>query len=567
MLIDQNSILDGVEQLKELGNRARQASNDALRATLNASFSGVSGLDQLGGNHGGVINGGPGSAIAVMQSYAEQVEWLSGALAASYQALTGQNAFVARGMDIADEGGAVGEDGVSFPPRPRPRFDSFTFVPPVVTPALSINQLNMDFSATRIGELVQASQMWHRMSADVSSIAGELQAVASDLGSRNRGDVIEAAIGKIAEVARAGETFATNSTIMAQSVERVNVVQQQGALTVAMAMPAINAILNPVARAAAERSFLMSFPASYTPAVATGVPPIRNLMVMDPAPDGGGEVALGMGHVEGTGSKHNATGLRAPGAPLEALTALQRAVGAGDFGTVQAGVDDLARVDGAALDSVVRGADVGTTAASTGTLTAPPSIAAPGLVSTGAGAGGAGGSLPGPVGGPLAAGGPLGGVGQSPTSTAGAGRAPLPGAPLPGGVQATGGVAPVGSAAAAGRPGFGRLASGAPVAAGLPSGVGGTRAPGGMPGGAPGGVSGAGMTNGAVGSAASRSGGGTAPRGMMPMMGAPMAGQAQGKQSKVKSVTSAVEEDANVAALLGERPAVVPGVIGAWARG
>ncbi|WP_460490789.1 hypothetical protein [Corynebacterium nasicanis] len=54
---------------------------------------------------------------------------------------------------------------------------------------------------------------------------------------------------------------------------------------------------------------------------------------------------------------------------------------------------------------------------------------------------------------------------------------------------------------------------------------------------------------------------------MMPMMGAPMAGQAPGKQAKVKSVTSAVEEEVNVAALLGERPAVVPGVIGAWARG
>lgn len=552
--IDHDSVISGVKELEAIGSAATRVAEKARLNSLNASFSGVSGLDQLGGNHGGVINGGPGSAIAVMQSYAEQVEWLSGALAASYQALTGQNAFVARGMDIADEGGAVGEDGVSFPPRPRPRFDSFTFVPPVVTPALSINQLNMDFSATRIGELVQASQMWHRMSADVSSIAGELQAVASDLGSRNRGDVIEAAIGKVAEVARAGETFAANSTVMAQSVERVNVVQQQGALTVAMAMPAINAILDPVARAAAEQSFLMSFPASYTPAVATGVPPIRNLMVMDPAPDGGGEVALGMGHVEGTGSKHNATGLRAPGAPLEALTSLQRAMGAGDFGTVQAGVDDLAGVNGAPLDSVVRGADVGTTAASTGTLTAPPGIGAPGLVPSGAGAGGAGVSLPGPMGGPIATGGPLGGLGQSPTSTAGAGRTPLPG-----GMQATGGVGPVGSAAAAGRPGVGRLSGGAQAAAGLPNGVAGTRLPGGAPA--------AGMATGAVGTAASKSGGGMAPRGMMPMMGAPMAGQAQGKQSKVKSVTSAVEEETNVAALLGERPAVVPGVIGAWARG
>lgn len=54
---------------------------------------------------------------------------------------------------------------------------------------------------------------------------------------------------------------------------------------------------------------------------------------------------------------------------------------------------------------------------------------------------------------------------------------------------------------------------------------------------------------------------------MMPMMGAPMAGQGQSKPAKVRTVTSVVEEDDNVAALLGESKPVVPGVIGAWARG
>lgn len=52
------------------------------------------------------------------------------------------------------------------------------------------------------------------------------------------------------------------------------------------------------------------------------------------------------------------------------------------------------------------------------------------------------------------------------------------------------------------------------------------------------------------------------------MMGAPMAGSGQqSKAAKVRTVTSGVEEDANVAALLGERHPVVPGVIGAWVRG
>lgn len=55
---------------------------------------------------------------------------------------------------------------------------------------------------------------------------------------------------------------------------------------------------------------------------------------------------------------------------------------------------------------------------------------------------------------------------------------------------------------------------------------------------------------------------------MMPMMGAPMAGagNSSAKTTKVRTVTSAVEEGENLTALLGERGPVVPGVIGAWVR-
>ena len=74
MLINHDSILGGVEELAAIGSHALEVALNASQATLNGSFSGVSGLDQLGGGHGGVINGGAGSAITVLQSYAEQVE-------------------------------------------------------------------------------------------------------------------------------------------------------------------------------------------------------------------------------------------------------------------------------------------------------------------------------------------------------------------------------------------------------------------------------------------------------------------------------------------------------------
>lgn len=53
-----------------------------------------------------------------------------------------------------------------------------------------------------------------------------------------------------------------------------------------------------------------------------------------------------------------------------------------------------------------------------------------------------------------------------------------------------------------------------------------------------------------------------------PMAGAAHGGAGQGTRSKkIKTITSRVEESQNLRALLGERPAVVPGVIGHWARG
>lgn len=565
MFINHDSILGGVEKLQSIGRQAIAMVTEANQATLNNSFSGVSGLDQLGGGHGGVINGGAGSAITVLQSYAEQVEWLSGALAASYQALTGQNAFVARGMDIADEGGAVGADGVSFPTRPRPRFENFSFMPPMVLPALSIEQLSADFSATRIAECVAASRLWHSLSAETAAIAQSLDAVAQELAGSNRGEVIEAAIDKISQVARAGDTFAQNSRTMGSSVERLSAIKQDGALKVNFTRAALAAIVDPVQRTAAEQSFLQSFPAMYMPSVVTGIPPIRNLMVMDPTADGGGDIALGMNDVEGKGSKHDAAGHRAPGATLDALTSMQHTRGAGDFATVQAGADGLAGVGGGEL---LQAGELGTTAASTGTLPAPSTMGATGAPSFGAGGPAAPGQGVGP-GGPVPVGG-LGSMGAAATTAAGRARGPqtfgggMPLAGAPGGAGAAGAVR---SGRAGGiTPGVG---AGGGRSAGIPgtagSAVAGTGAGAGSALRAPAAAAGAAAPAGT--GAASRSTGAQPGRGMMPMMGSPMAGQGQSKSARVRTVTSAVEEDVNVAALLGERQPVVPGVIGAWARG
>lgn len=530
MILDQQSILDGILKLKEIRQKAINYAGEANQVTLNRSFSGVSGLDQLGGEHGGVVNGGTGSAMTVLRSYVEQVAWLSGALTASYAALVGQNAFVARGLDIADEGGTVGEEGIHFPERPQPRFENFSFSLPVVMPATSLSELAAEFTATKIGDLVDALRMWNSLSEAVGGIAEELHAVAGELGARNRGAVTDAAIDRITDVAHAGETFSANAATMSDSVMKVSNAKQKGNVEVHLALHALGQIPDPVQRAAAEQAFLREFPARYTPDVLTGVPPIRNLMVMNPGADGGGDIALGMGEIAGAGSRSGTAGLHGlsnPGALLDAaLPVLQQLAGAGDFGTVQDGVQALHGIG-----------DMETTAASVGTLPGAPALTG----GTPAGLGGSGltTSLPGA---PL----PLS---RAETSTAGSGR----GVTVPGGPSATGmfgGTGPLGTLA--GRPSPHREGT-----ARLPLG------PGANP--VVGGGGGTGATGAGVGHGAHNR--------MAPMMGAPLGGahaaqQGQGSASrKVRTVTSAVEEDTNMVALLGERRPVVPGVIGAWTRG
>lgn len=662
--IDTASIEQSIQELKSLYSEASNTARGAHRVTLNGAFSAVSGLDQLGGGHGAVITGGPGSAAIVLDSYAEQIDWLTEAMQASYTALTGQNTYVSRGMDIADEGGAVGADAVTFPQRPMPRFENFSFTLPVVMPALSIDQLSMEFSATNIGAATAAAATWKSLSTAIAQVAAGLHGVAGKLAGANSGDVISAAVEKISSVAAAGDTFAGNAAVMTASVQQLAAIKSQGAVQVNLARTALAAIVLPAERIAAEQAFLAAFPASFSPSVVTGVPPIRNLMVMDGGAGGGGEIALGMETIDGDGPAQT-SGRNPAGGVAGSLNAMQAVSGGSQFNTVNRGISELSRVghNAAELDSVVAVDGLGTTGASLGSPLAS-GIPGPGissgaltLPSSGSVTGGAGmvtgaGGIP-PLrglgaGGGFSSGGRLGGGsgGGSGMGVASGGGpratfAPLAAPNLSGGISSSGripGVLPasglssgtagswgtpgwatpavsgmgapmmggfggamgqpgtLGSPGMSGKPGGGRPSPGDLGGVGSPNGgparFGGATAPGmgggsarsGLPGGggstvgdpnpsrlgaASGSVAaGTGATTGA-GQTGARSGAQAGGRGMVPMMGAPMGGAAgnQSKAAKVKAVTSEVEEEGNIAALLGERGPVVPGVIGAWVRG
>ncbi|WP_231686416.1 hypothetical protein [Corynebacterium deserti] len=517
----------------------------------------MSGLDQLGTSHASVMEGGIGDSNTILTSYAEQIDWLKAALEASVEALSGQDELFARGMDIADIGGTVVEDSVTFPSRPAPRFESFVFNPPVVHSSMSLDALCSQFSGTNSGAVLEAQNSWSSMASAISNVSASLSSIADELLAENSGETFEQAAARIHEVSAAGATFSANARMMGASVGTLNRIYMGHRMQVFMAAASIKAILDPFQRAAAEKAFLASFQATFQADVMTGIPPISNLMQMKGSNGESGGIALGMDEIAGEGKQWSAAGLTPQGAAafsqsaqaVQGLNNVAAQAGAGSFGTV------ADNVEGLNIGEMLTSAASAGQGLNTSTLPSSQSIAG-GL---GSGAGGSGMI-------PQAA--MVGGPGMNGSAF--------------GANTTSGRMSPAGSGVISdvmmGSKTHGASAGGAGMGPMMAGGVGGAAGAGGASQSKQ--LRQAGPAAGASAQSSSglgiAQGGGKAstsvPRTMMPMM--PMAGAGgtgagvQGRTSgKVKSVTSAVEEDRNMAALLGDRGAVVPGVIGEWVRG
>lgn len=572
--IDSEILGRQINEIEELASEANTLFADGEQGALSAAYSEVSGLDQMGASHGAVMQGGVGSAVQTLQKYAEQVAWLRDGLRATERSLTGQEGLASRALQIADEGGAVGEEMTLFPARPDQTFADFDFPSPSVAIPSSLSELSAAFASTDGAAVAASAESWSSMAKNATMLAENIRMTAWDIAEVNKSDSINAAVDKALEVADAADVFATNAGLMSTSVTYMGQVADAGALHVAMAELAIAFIEDPAEREAAEQAFLQSFMGSEFPsAVESAMPVIRNLMKLEQGGTGGGELQASMGLVDGNGRPGPLARLNAGSQQLESLLADPAQIGPGSFAEVSKNM--------AELDNVKPGGGVGSIG---------------GLATEAAGANLGALNAVTPV-----AGMPGAGAHASASPAIGSFGAPAVGgmAPFGRGVDSAGrGVAPVGRGAASidGARGFnpdlsvaktqaaGVGAGAAPaglggigagmggIAGGVPFGAGGGRAGQGSGKGmgsvlAPGFSSGVAMTgpNGAVPVATT---GSAMARGMMPMAGMPMAAQQQeNKRGKVKTVTSAVEEEGNIAALLGDLPPVVPGPIGAWARG
>lgn len=572
----------------------------------------------MGSVHQRVLETDPGSASNSIRAFTEQLEWLDDSLGREARGFQAQEDANSRGMEIADAGGEIGIESMPIMNQPEPGYSPFGFSMPVVNVGTDIVKLATDLMSTQIWNVSEANARWSSLASEVDDIVSGLQEAAGSLEGENDSEATSRAAAKIREVAASGSHFVANAKVMGEKLTGFHA-KLMGMQPTAMAMAMeVMAIPEPVEREIAEKAALAALQPDLQRFAVEAMPYQHALMEQSPA-SGGGGVDAGLAGVDGDGQRYTTDAVVWPKKIAEAIA--RGDLGPGNFDVVNGNVDGLEEVGMSpqeindfhqqmhtsgrnALEKLglgdhvaIGGNEVSTQGASMPGVTAPN---------------GAMGQVPSGTAHPVAAGANAGALNNSgamaPTATgqsvtsgmapmmaagrpADAGRGVLGGQSPRGGIGSAAGnvsggadIARAGRGAQSGlhlgrgagapyagvgsgvRAGHGNaLGGGSGVRAGLGSGAGNGAGAGMRPGVGGGLVSG---TGGGEGAAAARGGnvgrstGGA--RAYGPMMG--MRGGKDSEKKRVKSVTTQVERDPNKRDLLGEPPAVVPGVIGDWVR-
>ena len=608
MQINLSNLFNQLSEIKGLSERLRGVA-DGAHSPLNSGFSPVLGIKDVGGIHERVLTHDPGSAQHSLEGFNRQLSWLADTLKTELASFESQDELTSRGLDVADAGGGGGAVSMPIVSQPDPGYSPFGFTIPIVDTGASIMGLASNLFSTRFWDVSEANARWGALSGEVAEIVAGLENSAASLEAENDSEATTRAAQKIREVAQAGTHFIANASVMQQKLfgfqaQLMNVQPEAIALAFEVA-----AIPEPATRQAAEQAALVYMQGVLQQQVISAMPYQHALMDAAP-PSGGGDTSTHFGAVMGDGNRYNTDGVTWPKPIAEAIE--NGTMGPGSFGvadghiqgleSVGMGADDIARFHnelhnrgrsilselgfGDALAPINAG-EVNTSAANAGLSALDPVRGgAPGSLAATSGAA----NMPAGVNG-------LGGLGSGAVGqgSGAIGLADGRGNTLPGGVAGHSGRLPEMSANpttnAAGFGGAGASFGGPqtgthPVLGGLPGAVTGTGqqregrtslSGGGLVGGgaiSTGGSGGVGNAGGAGGVLGAPGGAGSARQGvgsargagmrMMPMMGG-MARGGEGER-RVKSVTTQVERDPNRRDLLGEAPAVLPGVIGDWVR-
>lgn len=500
------------QELKEITLVAGEIKSHLAKANISGAYSPLIGLDQIGANHGIVLKGGAGSASTVLQSMTQQIGWLHDALRASHGALIGQEDYARHGIDIADEGGSVGGETVRFPTRPETAYEDFSFSHPIVVQPATMDALVHGLAATQEQEVFFGMQSWSDMSRLALEVAMRLRKVATDLSEGNKGEVIDRAVERINEVAQTSEVFSGNAKVMAGEVSKLIGIKTMLWLEAATANSGIKAITDPAARVASERAALVHFQQKLQRIVDRSVPDIRNLMNINASTAGGGGGAeIGMDDIAGNGRASTvglgATGINAGGR----VDTQSKHFAAPSFESVHDAQRQLEKVGADSVGThMAHAAGFPHDAPRFGAAHTIPHVVGGAATNNGLNALGL----------------PLSGMNTHKSGAPATPRFAVGGKNhIPHGIH---------------HAGDSLRQTGARYQ-----------------------WAGHAMHGESPGSATRQNQAGGR---MMPMMATPTGASQGNKRGKIKSVTSSVEADKNIAALIGERDAVVPGVIGSWVR-
>ena len=551
MYLDVNAVQQSASLLE--GAVQRLNSPDIFKGVdKRTNYSSVSGLDQAGRMHQVI------SSVSQPEATRGLAVFLSNAAGLLRDQADG---FVAVDAGIGESfrsGGGDVSGGVRISTPDAPLVSPFSVVTPAAGRPWSLEQLVAQLSATDVASMSGISQNWAATSDSVTEALSVIPEVVGLLSGSAETLAIGNAIDHIGLIASSGAQYGINAGVLAGLTAGLVTVSEASSIQAATTLGIVRLAVHPIASHGIEQSYLSGYGPQLTVELVPTVPPFD--MLLPPL----GSVSGGV--VDGGG-----VGALIPEFRKQALSPVVRDAldhaGWGDVAhatTPAEIVEQVGKPNPDLLDLIASGATPTQVASATAPSLPPIGTLPTGGAGAAAGAGALAGGAASAVGG-LGAAGAGGGLG---------GAVPLAGR---GAAGVSGGVgAGVGGVGAGGRAGAGAGGSGALGARGgfsTPPGAGGGAGSGGV-GPAPGNGAGAGTGGVAAGSpgANPRTGGATGGAGaggygVGPAAGAGRGGRnGQNKRGRVQAVTSAVEREGNLKALLGEAPEVVPGVIGAWVR-
>lgn len=575
VVVDVASIESAAETLK---NASRSLAKDTRFSSFGgaAAYSQVSGLDHAGSMHNAISSVSEPEATKAL---AELLKNAADILRFNSAAFRNMDLMNATAFDQVDGGAARArtEEKIDSLTVAKPTTSLFAALNPFAGRPFSLETLFGQLIATDVGSMTGISENWLGTATSVGDAVSAIPQALSLLASSSETPAIQRAMSHLSSVEIAGTAYSARAGILASHTADLVLVTESNSLQTASALAVMRASGSPGLAKAFEETFLETFSPKLTAELVPVTPSFTQLLLPLDSPSGGGS---------GVTAPDVQAGRAFESIPLPKV--MQDAFADAGYGELARAttpaevISQVGRPNPDMLQSIAAGA----------TPTQAASAAAPSLPPLPAGAGASlPGSLSAPVGGAMTGGGPglavapmgnPGRAGGGPAAAAsGFGGVPFAGAGAgtgagTGGARGTGGLGRMG-AGGFGTGGFGAGAGAGGLGAGSGSGAGalgagaGAGAGGLGPGVGAGPGAGAGAGAGGAGSNTFIGGqGNQAARGGAAGVPGAYGGGAnrgrKGKKGRVQAVTSAVEREGNLKALLGEAPEVVPGVIGAWVR-